>query len=154
MKQSIQKPAVLRKIGKAMNHMLFVIIKSTGNLLNGKSFSYRLAKTIRVLSVPPVMVTALIWAVSNPVSPQMLLLCLTYFFSVVLLTLRNKALHVHASGHACSVTGPLLLLIYLVDWTLIFPCIASGLFIAWSSLYLKRHTAKEPLSFAAALLCV
>ena len=77
MKQSIQKPAVLRKIGKAMNHMLFVIINSAGNLLNGKSFSYRLAKTIRVLSVPPVMVTALIWAVSNPVSPQMLLLCLT-----------------------------------------------------------------------------
>jgi hypothetical protein len=192
------------------------------------NFANRLAKTIRVLSVPPVMVTALIlilyrqdrlifrntsdvvmpivflgfvpvlayplqhlipalrqngreaqrklafllsmigytlaliWAVFHPVSSQMLLLCLTYFFSVVLLTLCNKALHVHASGHACSVTGPLLLLIYLVDWTLIFPCIASGLLIAWSSLYLKRHTAKELLtgslvclvSFAAALLCL
>lgn len=178
-----------------------------------KNFAYRLAKTIRVLSVPPVMVTALIlilyrqdrlifrntsdvvvpivflgfvpvlayplqhlipalrqngretqrklafllnmigytlaliWAVSNPVSPQMLLLCLTYFFSVVLLTLCNKALHVHASGHACSVTGPLLLLIYLVDWTLIFPCIASGLFYLLSlkeSAVVFRFCAQSP----------
>ena len=93
------------------------------------------------------MVTALIWAVSNPVSPQMLLLCLTYFFSVVLLTLCNKALHVHASGHACSVTGPLLLLIYLVDWTLIFPCIASGLFYLLSlkeSAVVFRFCAQSP----------
>lgn len=70
---------------------------------------------------------------------------LTYLFSVLLLLVLNKLLHVRASGHACSVSGPILLLcIYvgaigvavgLMLWTLIF----------WASVRMRHHTPKEYL---------
>ena len=70
---------------------------------------------------------------------------LTYLLSVLLLLVLNKLLHVRASGHACSVSGPILLLcIYvgaigvavgLMLWTLIF----------WASVRMRHHTPKEYL---------
>lgn len=70
---------------------------------------------------------------------------LTYLLSVVLLLVLNKLLHVKASGHACSVSGPILLLcIYvgavgvavgLVLWSVIF----------WASVRMRHHTPKEYL---------
>ena len=70
---------------------------------------------------------------------------LTYLLSVVLLLVLNKVIRVRASGHACSVSGPILLLCLYVGtvgaitgvllWTVIF----------WASLRGKHHTPKEYL---------
>lgn len=68
---------------------------------------------------------------------------LTYLLSVVLLLVLNKLVHVRASGHACSVSGPILLLCLYIGavgsvvgillWSLIF----------WASIKTRRHTPKE-----------
>ncbi len=86
---------------------------------------------------------ALIWSIFFNASKQLELICSTYCISVLLLTFFNKIIHIRASGHACSVTGPLLFLIYFMDWKLCIPCIIFSLLIVWSSLYLKRHTKKD-----------
>lgn len=87
--------------------------------------------------------TALLWAILVHTSKELLMICATYFISVVILTFFNKVLKKRASGHACSITGPLVFLIYLVDWELIFPCIIIATLIFWSSLYLQRHTKTD-----------
>lgn len=87
--------------------------------------------------------TALLWAILVHTSKELLIICSTYFISVVILTFFNKVLKKRASGHACSITGPLVFLIYLVDWKLIFPCIIIAMLIFWSSLYLQRHTKTD-----------
>lgn len=87
--------------------------------------------------------TALLWAILVHTSKELLMICFTYFISVVILTFFNKVLKKRASGHACSITGPLVFLIYLVDWKLIFPCIIIAMLIFWSSLYLQRHTKTD-----------
>ena len=87
--------------------------------------------------------TALLWAILVHTSKELLMICATYFISVVILTFFNKVLKKRASGHACSITGPLVFLIYLVDWKLIFPCLIIAMLIFWSSLYLQRHTKTD-----------
>lgn len=59
---------------------------------------------------------ALSWAVLTNVKKELLLICLTYFLSVVFLTICNKGFHFRASGHASSFTGPLILMIYFLGW--------------------------------------
>ena len=144
----------------------------------GMNQKEKIAKVIRIISVPPVMVpvlayplqkvipslggsvregqrelafllnfvsytAVLLWAVLAEVSWSLGLICMTYFLSVVLLLVCNKILHFRASGHACCVTGPLLLLIRFIGWKTIIPCVSFGALVVWSSLYLKRHTKKE-----------
>ena len=87
--------------------------------------------------------TALLWAILVHTSKELLMICATYFISVVILTFFNKVLKKKASGHACSITGPLVFLVYLVDWKLIFPCLIIATLIFWSSLYLQRHTKTD-----------
>ena len=86
---------------------------------------------------------AFLWALIADVENALLFICLTYFFSVVFLTICNNGLHYRASGHASSFTGPLVLLIYFFGWKVIIPCLVIAALIIWSSIYLKRHTVKE-----------
>lgn len=86
---------------------------------------------------------AFIWAIFTDVKDSLLLICSTYFFSVVLLSISNKVIHFRASGHACSFAGPLVLLVHFFSWMMAIPCILMAVIIAWSSIYLKRHTIKE-----------
>ena len=86
---------------------------------------------------------AFLWALLSDVESALLLICSTYFFSVLILTICNKAFHYRASGHACSFTGPLVLMIYFFGWKVFIPCLLVAALIIWSSIYLKRHTAKE-----------
>ncbi len=103
---------------------------------------------------------AFLWTLIADVENALLLICSTYFFPVVLLTICNKGFHYRASGHACSFTGSLVLLIYFFSWKVMIPCFVIAALIIWSSIYLKRHTAKELvggivvclLSFALSLL--
>mgnify|MGYP002672222984 FL=1 len=86
---------------------------------------------------------AFLWALISDAESALLLICSTYFFSVLFLSICNKVFHYRASGHACSFTGPLVLLIYFLGWKVITPCLLVAALIIWSSVYLKRHTAKE-----------
>lgn len=86
---------------------------------------------------------ALLWAILTNVRKELLLICLTYFLSVVFLTICNKGFHFRASGHASSFTGPLVFLIYFFGWKVIVPSLLIASLIIWSSIYLKRHTIKE-----------
>lgn len=83
---------------------------------------------------------------------QLQLIYITYLISIILLMVTNKILHVRASGHACSVTGPLIFLTYFTSLKALLPCIVVGAGSVWSSLKLKRHTAKE-LAMGA-LICI
>lgn len=86
---------------------------------------------------------ALLWAVLTNVSKELLLICLTYFLSVVFLSICNKGFRFRASGHASGFTGPLVLMIYFLGWKVIAPVLIIAALIVWASLYLKRHTIKE-----------
>ncbi len=68
-----------------------------------------------------------------------LVIYVSYMISGLLVALVNKVIRFKASGHACGVTGPFMLLVYFGQ-----PIGYLGLFflvIAWlASLYMKRHT--------------
>jgi hypothetical protein len=67
---------------------------------------------------------------------------LSYLLSGALVLVTNKVFHYKASGHACGIAGPSILLVYFGQ-----PCGYIGiavLLIAWlSSLYMKRHTTLQ-----------
>ena len=55
----------------------------------------------------------------------------------------NKVFHVRVSGHACSVSGPLVYSGYFLGiWGIVVGVVCWGL-ILWASLVMKRHTFKE-----------
>jgi membrane-associated phospholipid phosphatase len=62
---------------------------------------------------------------------------------VLILIFFNKVLHIRASGHGCSVTGPLVLLIYFIGPVVILPCIMLACAVVWSSVLLKRHKPSD-----------
>lgn len=84
-----------------------------------------------------------IWGWFAHVSDVLMQIHLTYFFSVCILLLFNKVFKIRASGHACSIAGPLILLVYLLGWAAFVPCALLFAAIVWASLYAKRHTPKE-----------
>ncbi len=66
-----------------------------------------------------------------------------YFMSVIILLVANKIFHVRASGHACSVSGPLVYTAYFLGiWGIVVGAFLWGV-ILWASLYMKRHTLTE-----------
>lgn len=100
-----------------------------------------------------------LYAILADVSRGLAVIFFTYFVSVVVLTLINKFTKLHASGHGCGVTGPLLLPAYFIHplWSL--PCFLMLGVVYLSSLLLKRHTLKELLagslvSSLSFLICV
>ncbi len=75
-----------------------------------------------------------------------------YFMSVVILLLANKVFHVRASGHACSVSGPLVYTAYFLGiWGLV-ACVVLWGVIFWASIAMKRHTVRE--FFLGTLTCL
>jgi hypothetical protein len=72
-----------------------------------------------------------------PKSIRIIYLC--YLLSGALITLFNRFLHLRASGHACGVTGPLIILMYfgLATGYLGVPILAV---VWWASLKMRRHT--------------
>lgn len=67
---------------------------------------------------------------------------LAYLFSGVVLSIFNGLLKIKASGHACGISGPFTLLLYLIGndawwFVIVIPL------VFWSRLKLKRHTYKE-----------
>ena len=66
-----------------------------------------------------------------------------YLFSVVIILVSNKVFKVRVSGHACSVSGPLVYSGYFLGiWGIVVGVVCWGV-ILWASLVMKRHTFKE-----------
>ena len=78
-------------------------------------------------------------------SAYLMLVYLTYFASVVILIILNKVIKIKASGHACSITGPLILLVYFLGIKSLPYCVVVYAAVLWSSLARKEHNLKELL---------
>lgn len=77
--------------------------------------------------------------------PNLAYIDAVYLCSVCVLTTLNIFTPWHASGHACSIVGPIALLACFFGWHAI---LLGGAVVAlsfWSSVYLKRHTVREYL---------
>ena len=67
---------------------------------------------------------------------------IAYLLSGVLVTISNKLFKLRASGHACGVTGPIVLLIHFGVPALI-PGVILAAAVWWASLKMKRHTVTQ-----------
>ncbi len=114
----------------------------------GRDGQRKLAFIISLLSYTGM----LLYGIMEQVSRNMFILCLTYFLTVLLLTICNKLLHIKASGHAASCTSPLVFFVYYFSWPLLLPCLFVFLVILWASRTTKRHTNQEFL--IGAFLCI
>ena len=70
---------------------------------------------------------------------------LTYLLSVILLLILNKVIHLRASGHACSVSGPILLLCIYIGAAGAVTGILLWAVILWASIRMRHHTMREYL---------
>lgn len=86
---------------------------------------------------------AVVWGKVRDISLLLMQVFWTYFLSVCILLIVNKVIRRRASGHACSITGPLILMVWLLDWRALFPSALIFALIIWASLRTKRHTPKE-----------
>lgn len=77
--------------------------------------------------------------------PVLLFIFGVYLFSVVILLVFNKLLRLRASGHACSVSGPILVICFVLRGWWIPVCAAVFAASFWSSVRSGRHTAGEYL---------
>ncbi len=95
---------------------------------------------------------AVIYGVLEHVEPGLMVIYASYFASYCLLLLMNYV-GLKASGHACGIAGPMILAIYTLGhlWCIV-PCVLLGALVAWSSLELGRHTARELIFGALAAL--
>ena len=75
--------------------------------------------------------------------PNLLYISLVYLVSVVILTLFNCLSPWHASGHGCSLMGPILLSCLFVGWYAIPAGVVIYCASLWASVYMKRHTVRE-----------
>lgn len=87
--------------------------------------------------------SGLIYALIFHIRTYLFIVFLTYFLSVVILTILNKGIKIKASGHACGIAGPLTLIVYFLGIKNIIWCCIVFALIIWSSLILKRHTLNE-----------
>jgi hypothetical protein len=75
--------------------------------------------------------------------PKMVwLIFLTYFISVIGIIIFNKLIKVRASGHACGISGPIYMVIYLVGLPGLGGLALMAL-VFWASLKTKRHTTAQ-----------
>ena len=77
------------------------------------------------------------------ITTELRIVFIVYFLSMIVLFAFNHYSEYHASGHACGLMGPPLFAVYYLGLTWLVPCVLLGVAVAWSSLYLKRHTARE-----------
>ena len=84
-----------------------------------------------------------LFALIADITAELRIVFIVYFLSLLILVAFNRYSEYHASGHACGLMGPPLCAIYCLGLSWLLPCVLLGAAVAWSSLYLKRHTARE-----------
>ncbi len=146
---SILRTDVFAHMGESMMTLLFlavipvlaypvsVIVPSIKK--KGREGQRNLAFILSVVGYAGGVVYGLVAGVSEP----LMVVFGTYFLSVIVLTVMNKVVKVRASGHACSIAGPIGLVCYFLPPV----CIVAGLClyaaIFWASVHMGRHTVKE-----------
>lgn len=87
-------------------------------------------------------ISGIIYALAANTPRELLIIYLTYFLSGLLIVLFNKVFKIRASGHACGIAGPIVILAYCVSlWALLGIILLGAAW--WASLSMKRHTNKE-----------
>lgn len=92
--------------------------------------------------------TALVWGLVGHFSEDLISIYTTYELSVIILLLFNKGLKLKASGHACSVAGPVAVCTMFFGWKGLLIGIMVMAVVFWASIESKRHTFRE-LAFGA-----
>jgi hypothetical protein len=69
---------------------------------------------------------------------------LAYMISSILLSISNAVIKLKSSGHACGVSGPLLLIVFFLGYKLWYVFLLLPV-VFWARLKMERHTAKELL---------
>ena len=84
-----------------------------------------------------------VYAFAAHTLPDYRYIATVYLASVLLLVVFNKLSPYRASGHACSVTGPMLFLGLYLGWYAAIPAALAFALILVSSVVLGRHTVTE-----------
>ena len=96
---------------------------------------------------------ALLYGLIRGVPAELQLVFNAYFISAVVLAVINYVFKIKASGHSCSVTGPLVLCVYFLGFWTILPCLAVEGLCFWASLRTRRHTIPQLLLGMLTALC-
>lgn len=116
---------------------------------NGRDLQRKLAFVFTFVGY----LAALLYGLIRGVSGDLQLVFNAYFISAAALAVLNYVFKIKASGHSCSVTGPLVLCVYYLGiWTLI-PCLALEGLSFWASLRTGRHTVLQLLLGMLTALC-
>lgn len=83
-----------------------------------------------------------IYALVGNVSELQLVVYLTYLFSGIMIFIGTFLIKVKFSGHMCGVSGPIVVMVYSINYYFLFLYLLLGL-VFWASLYKKRHTVRE-----------
>ncbi len=70
----------------------------------------------------------------------------TYLISFFVLVLFNKFLSFKMSGHAASISAPIIFLVYHLGILALVPCLILFLLVFWASIKTRRHTIFQFLS--------
>jgi hypothetical protein len=77
-------------------------------------------------------------------------ICHGYCFALIFLLLLQGVGKIHASGHACSLTGPIFYLAYFFGWQYLIIGVGLWTLVMWSSIRLGRHSKTD---FCLGSLC-
>ncbi|MBR1456508.1 MAG: hypothetical protein IJ594_05035 [Oscillospiraceae bacterium] len=86
-----------------------------------------------------------LWVCVSPCAQGLRFVFGTYAISVLVLLAFNKLLGLRASGHACSVAGPVATIIALMGGRWVPLCLALYALSFWASVRSGRHTVREYL---------
>ncbi len=104
----------------------------------------RMQRKLAFILTPIGYIGAVIASIVRNAIPNLLYISVVYLTSVLVLLLVNKLTPWHASGHGCSIAGPIVLLCcFMASPFVILPAIAVYALCFWASIHLKRHTVSE-----------
>ena len=114
----------------------------------GQKMMRRLAFILSILGYSAALTVSLV----RGAVPNLVYIDAVYLCSVAVLTALNLATPWHASGHACSIVGPIALLGCFMGWGALAVGVVAVALSLWSSVYLGRHTVREYVLGALASL--
>ena len=88
---------------------------------------------------------ALLYGLLRPVTDSLQLIYNSYYISSAVLFFLNFVCKIKASGHICSIAGPLILCLYFIGPWSVLPCILIMAASFWASYHTGRHSVNQML---------